>query len=327
MKTRGAIDPATLRAVEYLKTILGRGIQYSKRGAMYTLLSEGLVWHRGKAVEPSTKDFHNVNRRLNGVLQADILTDEHFNDECFDDNRRRTEHMKGWKTRAEFDEFCKTLWTLDYWQNQPCHVEVWLEKDTASFLVKEVTERLRVPLRVSAGSFSRTFLYRIAENLASKNQPIKILYIGDFDPSGLDIERAAKRGETREEWLARQDGKLRKNGKPKQSYQPTDGLAEYLEKRFDWEAGRFESQVEWIRLGVTEEDWRTVPERARVPVKLDDTRAKDFVSKYGSYGAEIEALEVVERGLLARRLESHIWEYYIDQNAWAASEQQEVAER
>jgi cold shock CspA family protein len=161
------------------------------------------------------------------------LCDEHFNDECFDDNRRRTVWNRGWKNKEEFNEFCRTLWTLDYWQNQPHHVEVWLEKDTASFLVQGVTDRLRVPLRVSAGNFSRTFLHNIARDMSSTLVPIKILYIGDFDPSGVDIEWAAKRGETKEDWIAR---RIREGKTDKQSHQPKDGLADHLEKHFGWES-------------------------------------------------------------------------------------------
>jgi hypothetical protein len=269
---------------------------------MYTLLSAGLL--------SSTKDFHNFNRAMNRVLEDGKLCDEHFSDECFDDNRRRTELTSTWKDRGAFDEWCSAVWKLDYWQNQPTRVEVFLEKDTASFLVQDVTYRLRVPLRVSAGNFSRTFLYRIAESISGTNVPIKILYIGDFDPSGLDIERAAMRGS---------------NGR--------EGLADFLENDFGWEPGQFEKQVTWMRVGVTEDDWRNTPDKARVPLKdtsqngdgtwkKGDPRVPDFKAKYGDYGVEVEALEVMQRGGLAQRLELAI-QSYIDSVAWEESKRAE----
>jgi len=98
----------TKACIEYLKTILGRGTQYSKRGSFgYMLLSEGLV--------DSTADFHNISRSLNRALVKNDseICDEHFSDDCFDDNRRRTIHDSGWTTRAAFDDFCKGLWKLD----------------------------------------------------------------------------------------------------------------------------------------------------------------------------------------------------------------------
>lgn len=306
MKVKGAFDPRTLRCIEKLKTFLSPNHRASKRGAMYTLLSEGLL--------SSTTDFHNFNRAMNRVLEDGTRCDEHFSDECFDDNRRRTQLTPTWRNKAEFVESCSEAWRLDYWQNQPTRVEVFLEKDTASFLVQEVTERLQVPLRVSAGNFSRTFLYRIAESISSTNVPIKILYIGDFDPSGLDIERAAMRGS---------------NGR--------EGLADFLQNDFGWKLGRFEKQVTWVRVGVTEDEWRTMPDKARVPLKdksqkddgtwkKGDPRAVDFKARYGDYGVEVEALEVMNRGGLAQRLDAAI-QSYIDPVAWEQSKQQEDFDR
>ncbi len=134
-----------------------------------------------------------------------------------------------------------------------------------------------------------------------------VLYIGDFDASGLDVERAAQRG---------------RDGKSEQK----DGVADILEKHCNWNPGRWEKQVTWLRVGVTEEDLRTLPEESKVPIKKGDPRAKEFKAKYGEFGAEVEALEVLEEGLLAKRLEAAIREH-IDHDKWKRSERRETKDR
>ena len=86
-----------------------------------------------------------------------------------------------------------------------------------------------------------------ARSISGTNVPLTIFYIGDFDPSGLNIEQTAKRG-----------------------------VADFLKHEFGWMSGRFEKQVTWQRIGVTEKEYYSMPECARVPLKRGDPRTKDF---------------------------------------------------
>lgn len=290
----------TLTRIEALKTFLSPDRPISKRAAMYRLLSMGLL--------DSTKDFHNFNRALNRALESGEHTNENFDDDCFDDNRRRTDRPMQWANLEEFVNETVPWYRRDFWQDQPERVEVWLEKDTAAFLVKDTTNECGVPLRISSGHYSRTFLYKAAQSIAGTSVPLTVLYIGDFDPSGLDVERAARRGS---------------NGR--------DGVADFLEKDFGWRPGRFEKQVKWLRLGVSLDDYKTMPVKARVSLKEDgnngdkergDPRAESFKDEYDDYGVEVEALEVLEAGGLARRVENEIRKH-IDVDAWNKSKQQQ----
>jgi len=322
MKANGTAVPQmrgptrkTMERINALKTFLSVDEPISKRAALYRLLSMGLI--------DSTKDFHNVNRALNRALEQGIVTDEHFDDACFDDNRRLVETPTTWADPTELKETIQSMvlnYRRDLWQDQPRRVEVWLEKHTVAYLVRDITDKYGVTLRISSGNYSRTFLWRAARDLSGIGitVPLGILYIGDFDPSGLDIERAARRGS---------------NGR--------DGIADFLEKDFNWEPGRFEKQVSWLRVGVTEGDYWSMPTKARVPLKDDeaakagtgkdkkkrgDPRAEEFKTKYGDYGVETEALEVLERNGLARRLEREI-KSRIDNDTWNKSERQQERDR
>lgn len=278
-------------AIEAMKTFLSTATPISKRAAMYRLLSMGLL--------DSTKKFAKFEESINTQLARRALTDEHFNDDCFCDNGRRTDLRGAWRNLSAFLQTIRGAYRRDFWQNQPSRVEVWLEKETASFLVQDVTQNLGVPLQISAGHYSRTFLHEIARTISSTNVPIQIFYIGDFDPGGIDIEETAQRAR-------------------KHANKGSEGLADFLENEFGWERGRFEDQITWTRIGVTEAEYRSIPVNARVALKKGDTKTAAFEDRYGNYGVEVEALEVIEQGGLSRRLDAAI-RACIDLPKWEAS--------
>ncbi len=76
----------------------------------------------------------------------------------------------------------------DYWQTQPCHVEVWCEKDAVVGSIQVVADELGVTVRVGRGFNSTTRVYEIAQLFASITKPIRVFYLGDHDPSGRAIE-------------------------------------------------------------------------------------------------------------------------------------------
>ncbi len=45
------------------------------------------------------------------------------------------------------------------WQSQGCRVEIWLEKDALAGAISDVTDKWDVPLMVSRGMSSETFLH------------------------------------------------------------------------------------------------------------------------------------------------------------------------
>jgi hypothetical protein len=78
------------------------------------------------------------------------------------------------------------LYRKDLWHNADAYVEVWLEKDALAGVVMEVTELYDVPLMVSRGYASLSFLHSAAEYLDRLDVPAFIYHLGDFDPSGVN---------------------------------------------------------------------------------------------------------------------------------------------
>ena len=75
------------------------------------------------------------------------------------------------------------------WGSQSAYVEVWSEKDAIAGVLYEITSQWDVPLMVTRGYPSVTYLYGAAEAIADQGKPVFIYYLGDHDPSGVDIAR------------------------------------------------------------------------------------------------------------------------------------------
>lgn len=91
-------------------------------------------------------------------------------------------------------ESFKQAWnrfTMPLWASQPNFLEVWVEKDALSTLVSDVAKGFRVKTCPARGYSSFTYVKEGAERLDEyeDKENIIILYLGDYDPSGLDITR------------------------------------------------------------------------------------------------------------------------------------------
>jgi hypothetical protein len=71
--------------------------------------------------------------------------------------------------------------------------KIWLEKDALAGVVYEVTAQWDVPLMVTRGFPSVSFLHSAAEIIKAKGKPAYLYYFGDHDPSGVHIDRNTER--------------------------------------------------------------------------------------------------------------------------------------
>jgi hypothetical protein len=79
------------------------------------------------------------------------------------------------------------------WASQAVNVEVWCEKDALAGVLYEVTAEWDVPLMVTRGYSSLSFLYECATSIGASGKPTCIYQFGDYDPSGEDIARNVER--------------------------------------------------------------------------------------------------------------------------------------
>jgi hypothetical protein len=72
------------------------------------------------------------------------------------------------------------------WDAQPVRVEIWLEKQGLAGTILPVTAEFDVPLYVSRGFSSLTYLAEAAEEIEACDKPTFIYHLGDHDEWGRD---------------------------------------------------------------------------------------------------------------------------------------------
>jgi hypothetical protein len=157
---------------------------------------------------------------------------------------------------------------LDRQQDQDCYIEVWVEKDALSGVLKRVTSEYHINLMVNRGYSSITAMHDAYNRFARADrmgQSGVILYLGDHDPSGVDMVRDISTRLT-----------------------------------------EFGVDVEVDHIALTDEQiskYNPPPN----PAKVSDPRAKDYIAKYGNTSWEVDALRPdVLHKLVVSSIESRI---------------------
>jgi hypothetical protein len=148
------------------------------RGTFYQAVSRGLV-------AKSEQEYKGtVGRLLTEMRRAGELPYRWLADNTRWRRKRRT-----YNSLQDMLEITARTYRRALWGSQEAYVEVWLEKDALAGVLYEVTQDWDVPLMVTRGYSSLTFLHSAAEAIADQHKPTFIYYLGDHDPSGLDIPR------------------------------------------------------------------------------------------------------------------------------------------
>ncbi len=212
------------------------------------------------------------------------------------DHVRATMKPGSWSGLQDFGDTVRNAYRKDFWASLDHYVAVFVEKDAVAGTIQPVTYEHNVSLHVCRGYASVSFVGEIADDWSLIEKPIHAYYLGDFDPSGFDIERDLK------EKLSRYSDK---------SVYETDQY--HVSDR---------NHIWWTRLGVLPTDFAEF-DLIRLPIKSKDSRASGFRENYGDAGAEIDAIPPTE---LRRRVTDAI-SNHIDVERWNSLLQVEAAER
>ncbi len=218
------------------------------------------------------------------------------------DHVRSTLKPSSWTGLADFAESVQACYRLDFWANLPHHCEVFVEKDAVAGTIQPVTVEYDIALRVCRGYSSISFAGEIGDLWRRVQKPIFAYYLGDFDPSGFDLERDLR------EKLERYSGR-----------------AIWTYERGDDSTYTVKDDarcVSWVRLGVTVDDF-AAHDLVRLPVKHADKRATGFIREYGDDCAEIDAIPPTE---LRRRVRDAIHRH-IDRERWESLRAVEEVEK
>ena len=141
-----------------------------------------------EAVDKSERGYKAVGR-----LCTQMRLDGEIPFSYFADNTRWMRRPRTYNTIEEALELTAQTYRKSLWQNQTAAAEIWLEKEALAGVIYPVTSLWDVPLMVVKGYPSVTFLHTAASQMKNDyfhhNRITKIFYLGDRDPSGLDIFR------------------------------------------------------------------------------------------------------------------------------------------
>src|SRR5947209_6986666 len=110
------------------------------------------------------------------------------------DNTRWMRKPRTYDSLEHALESTKQAYRRSLWNDQEAYVEIWLEKDALAGVLLEETGLFDVPLMVTRGYPSLSYLHDAAESISYQGKDAYIYYFGDWDPSGRDITRATEAG-------------------------------------------------------------------------------------------------------------------------------------
>jgi hypothetical protein len=99
------------------------------------------------------------------------------------DETREIERVSTWDNPADYVRTVMRAYRRDFWNQQPHRLLVASEKGTVRGVVKSVLDQFAVGFLPLHGFSSATTINDLAED--DDGRPLIVLYIGDFDPSGL----------------------------------------------------------------------------------------------------------------------------------------------
>lgn len=274
---------ATLDVITRMVEI-ARAIQpCSVRALAYQLFNRKLLASMGK------NDTQKVSRWSTIAREAGSLPWEWIVDPT-----RQEQTVATWADPVAYGRAVYESYKRNKWEAQNTHVSVWSEKGTVEGTLRPVLEKYEVPFQVLHGWAGATCVWNAARANLARSQNTLILYIGDFDPSGMGMSEMDL-----PQRFARYS---------------TDTPGEKDLDRATVDSILEQGRISIRRIALTREDTLALGPATRFPAsdKKKDARHKWFVRNYGEGCWELDALSP---NVLRDRVESAIVDV-LDHQAW-----------
>ena len=164
----------TIDLIDAARAILKVEQPTSVRAVCYRLFVAGYIDSMSKA-NTAMVSRNLVTAREEGAIPWAWIVDE----------TREAETIPSWDNPEAIIEVAVGQYRKDYWSDQPEWIEVWSEKGTVRGALSPVLKEYGVTFRVMHGFGSATSIKAVAGATLDSSKPLTILYIGDYDPSGL----------------------------------------------------------------------------------------------------------------------------------------------
>jgi len=160
---------------------MAKGFSISLRGLFYKLVSQNLILNY---LEP----YQKLSSIVDDCKYSGLL----------DWNAIKVDGARGQRIDYSVDGIPDALndtitqYKLDRQEGQFNYIEVWCEKETLVDILRRVTDKYHLPLCIVKGRNSSSAIYKGYQRFREEidtGRPAKLVYIGDHDPSGLDMIR------------------------------------------------------------------------------------------------------------------------------------------
>ena len=279
----------------------GEGYTLTLRQLYYQLVSRDIIPNRQS--EYAKLSTLLVKGRMAGVVDWDAIED-----------RIRVPDLPYWVNgMKEAIEDTISQYRLDRQDGQDVYIELWVEKDALSGVLKRITHYYHINLMVNRGYSSCTAMHDAYERFVDKvveGKKVVVLYLGDHDPSGLDMVRDIT--DRTKEFLINSD-KIQ-NKYNRLGYEEVEKVANNLRDEYEHDDGDlysedpsgeygmmfdcakafaydiFKKNVEVRQIGLTTEQVKLYSPPSN-PAKITDPRAKQYIAEFGNTSWEVDALK------------------------------------
>lgn len=231
------------------------GYDLSLRQLYYQLVSRN--W-----VENTERSYKNV-----GNLVSDARLAGRIDWGMIKDRGREMVSNPHWDDPPDFLRSVAPQFKIDLWEDQPCYVEVMVEKQALEGVLEPVCRDLDVPFTANKGYSSSSAMYEASKRFVQRHEQGKelfVIYLGDHDPSGIDMTRDV-----------------------------LDRLDLFVKTTTDrcHEIGHNEIpavEVKRVALNMNQVEALRPPKN---PAKLTDSRAPEYIARFGPSSWELDAIE------------------------------------
>lgn len=161
-------------------TYQAQGFRLTLRQLYYQLVSRATI-------ENTERSYKRIGDLVNQGRLAGLIDWE-----AIEDRGRNLQSLSHWQDPADIIRSARHSFRLDKWEKQAYRPEVWVEKAALEGVIAGVCNRLDVPYFSCRGYNSQSEEWEAARRLqrySANGQIPVIIYLGDHDPSGIDMTR------------------------------------------------------------------------------------------------------------------------------------------
>lgn len=167
------------RMIPIIEDYEQRGYNLTVRQLYYQMVSRNIISNK-------TAEYKRVSKilgmaRIMGLVDWDTIVD-----------RAREPKMRHqFRTMGSFVRAVKDSYRCYRWDDQDYYLEVLVEKEALAGILEPITADYHVLLLADKGYLSLSAMHDVAQRVRSHedDRDCRILYMGDHDPSGLDMSR------------------------------------------------------------------------------------------------------------------------------------------